>query len=129
MYCLPVAKRERHRQALLRAASSGSSKFFIGTDSAPHPRKDKESECGCAGLYTAPVAMEMYAEAFESVHALDRLDDFGGRFGAEFYGLPLNEGTISLVREQTPVPERLAAGGLEVAPYQGGGTVNWRVHG
>ena len=125
MYCLPVAKRERHRQALLRAAGSGNGKFFLGTDSAPHPRAEKESGCGCAGLYTAPVAMEMYAEAFDSVQALERLDDFAGRFGAEFYDLPLNEGSITLEKRAQPVPAQLTFGEGSVVPFRNGEQMPW----
>jgi dihydroorotase len=125
MYCLPVAKRERHRLELLRAATGGNGKFFLGTDSAPHARPDKESGCGCAGLYTAPVAMEMYAEAFESVQALDRLDDFAGRFGAEFYGLPLNEGSITLEKRAQPVADELTFGEASVVPFRNGEQMAW----
>jgi dihydroorotase len=127
MYCLPVAKRERHRQALLGAATSGDGKFFLGTDSAPHARADKESDCGCAGLYTAPVAMPMYAEAFESVQALHRLDDFGGRFGAQFYGLPLNEESITLEKRAQIVTTELAYGDATVVPFRNGDEMAWRV--
>jgi dihydroorotase len=127
MYCLPVAKRERHRQALLRAATSGDGKFFLGTDSAPHSRADKETDCGCAGLYTAPVALEMYAEAFESVQALHRLDDFAGRFGAQFYGLPLNEGSITLHKCAQAVPAQLAYGDATVVPFRNGDEMAWSV--
>ena len=98
-YCLPVLKREVHRQALLAAATSGSPRFFLGTDSAPHPRGEKESACGCAGCFTAPLALPMYAQAFEEAGALDRLDDFASAHGADFYGLPRNPGSIRLVRQ------------------------------
>ncbi len=125
MYCLPIAKRERHRQALIDAATSGSAKFFLGTDSAPHAQKDKETDCGCAGLYTAPVAMEMYAEAFESAQALERLDDFGGRFGPQFYGLPLNKGKITLEKRAQAVPVNLAYGDDCVVPFRNGGNMAW----
>ena len=127
MYCLPVAKRERHRQALLRAATSGDGKFFLGTDSAPHARDDKESACGCAGLYTAPVAMQMYAEAFESVQALHRLDDFGGRFGAQFYGLALNEDSLILEKRAQGVATELAYCDATVVPFRSGGEMAWSV--
>ena len=126
-YCLPVVKRERHRQALLRAAASGEACFFLGTDSAPHARGDKESDCGCAGLYTAPHALELYAEAFESVDALHRLDDFAGRFGPGFYGLPLNEEQVTLERVATPVPAELDFGDATVVPHRAGGETAWRL--
>jgi dihydroorotase len=125
MYCLPVAKRERHRQALLGAATSGNAKFFLGTDSAPHPRKDKESACGCAGLYTAPVAMQMYAEAFESAQALHCLDDFAGRFGAQFYGLALNAGSVTLEKRAHPVPAELDYADGTVVPFRNAGEMGW----
>jgi dihydroorotase len=101
-YCLPVLKREAHRAALLAAATSGSPRFFLGTDSAPHPRTEKESACGCAGCYTAPLALPMYAQAFEEAGALDRLEGFASFHGADFYGLPRNGGTVSLVRAAGP---------------------------
>lgn len=97
-YCLPVLKREAHRRALVEAATGGEPRFFLGTDSAPHPRGDKEAACGCAGCFTAPLALPMYAEVFERAGALARLEDFASRFGAEFYGLPLNAGSVRLVR-------------------------------
>src|SRR5512133_1378709 len=109
-YCLPVLKREVHRQALLAAAASGSNKFFLGTDSAPHPAHLKENASGCAGCYTAHAAMEMYAEAFDSVAALDRLEAFASFHGADFYGLPRNTGRISLRRESWTPPERFGFG-------------------
>ena len=124
-YCLPVAKRERHRLALLEAATSGAPSFFLGTDSAPHAREDKEAACGCAGLYTAPLALELYAEAFDAVDALDRLDDFAGRFGAEFYGLPLNSSSVTLERRPDAVPESLSFGDRQVVPFRAGGETTW----
>ncbi len=125
MYCLPVAKRERHRRALVAAATSGDPRFFLGTDSAPHARPDKESDCGCAGIYTAPVALELYAEAFDAAGALDRLDDFAGRFGAEFYGLEANAQQVTLERVPRPVPPRLAFGASDLVPFRAGGETGW----
>ncbi len=126
-YCLPVLKRERHRQALLAAATSGNPKFFLGTDSAPHPRRAKESACGCAGIYTAATALELYAEAFELAGALDRLEAFASFHGPDYYGLPRNEGSITLVGEPMPVPESFALGDDEVIPLRAGETVAWRL--
>ena len=102
LYCLPILKREEDRKALLEAATSGESSFFLGTDSAPHTVESKESDCGCAGSFTAPIAMELYATAFDSVGCLDKLEDFSSRFGAEFYGIPLNLSTIELKRIDVP---------------------------
>jgi dihydroorotase len=127
LYCLPVLKRESHRQALLRAATSGSPKFFLGTDSAPHARDTKEHACGCAGCYSAPAALELYAEAFEDADALERLEGFASFFGADFYRLPRNAGTVTLVREPWQVPADLALGSATVVPLRGGETVRWRV--
>lgn len=126
-YCLPVLKREEHRRALIEAATSGSARFFLGTDSAPHARHTKEADCGCAGVYTAHAAIELYAEAFAGAGALDRLDDFAGRFGAEFYGLPRNRGSIALVEEQWDVPRVIRFGGDELVPFRGGEQVRWRL--
>ena len=130
-YCLPVAKRERHRLALRQAATSGEPCFFLGTDSAPHPRSAKESACGCAGIYNAPYALESYAAVFEQEGALDRLEAFASLYGPAFYGLPLNEGTITLVREPHTVPPRLqgdAAGGAttDLVPFHAGQVLQWR---
>lgn len=127
-YCLPVLKRETHRQALLAAATSGNPQFFLGTDSAPHPRRAKEAACGCAGCYTAHAALELYAEAFESVGALERLDAFASRYGADFFRLPRNEGRIELRRETWSVPETLAIGADELVPLRAGETLSWRLH-
>ncbi|WPC66249.1 dihydroorotase [Rhodoferax ferrireducens] len=126
-YCLPVLKREVHRQALLAAATSGSNKFFLGTDSAPHPAHLKENASGCAGCYTAHAAMEMYAEAFDSVAALDRLEAFASFHGADFYGLPRNTGRISLRRETWTPPARFAFGETELKPLRSGETLPWRM--
>ncbi|MBS9402467.1 dihydroorotase [Halomonas sp. TRM85114] len=125
-YCLPILKRERHRQALLEAATSGSGKFFLGTDSAPHAQGDKESACGCAGAYTAPAAIELYATAFEQVDALDRLEGFASHHGPDFYGLPRNRDTITLVRDAWQVPRSLPyAGGKRIIPLMAGESLAW----
>jgi dihydroorotase len=127
LYCLPVLKRETHRQALVAAATSGNPKFFLGTDSAPHAKAAKEDACGCAGCYSAPVALPLYAEAFEDADALDRLEGFASVHGARFYGLPQNEDTISLVREAWRVPATLAFGDATIVPLRAGEDVRWRV--
>ncbi|MGM0985882.1 MAG: dihydroorotase [Pseudomonadota bacterium] len=126
-YCLPILKRERHRQALLAAATSGSGKFFLGTDSAPHARGDKESDCGCAGAYTAPAALELYASAFEQAGALERLEGFASHFGADFYGLPRNTDTVTLVREPWRLPAALPyAEGQTIVPLAAGEMLEWK---
>jgi len=126
-YCLPVLKREEHRQALVAAAISGNPKFFLGTDSAPHPKAAKEAACGCAGMYTAHAAIEFYAEAFEAAGALERLEAFASFHGADFYGLPRNSEKISLVRESWRVPETLALGEGELVPLRAGQEVAWKL--
>ena len=126
-YCLPVLKRETHREALVEAAISGNPKFFLGTDSAPHARPTKEAACGCAGIYTAHAALELYAAAFEEAGALDKLEGFASVFGAQFYGLPLNEGTITLERTEWRVPERMAFGTDELVPLRAGETIPWKL--
>lgn len=130
-YCLPVLKRELHRQALVEAAISGSPRFFLGTDSAPHARHAKESACGCAGCYTAYGAMELYAEAFEAAGALDKLEGFASFYGPDFYGLPCNPGKLTLVKETQQVPETypyMAGDVLDVlVPLRAGETLNWKV--
>ncbi len=126
-YCLPVVKRERHRRALVAAATSGEARFFLGTDSAPHARGDKESACGCAGLYTAPLALELYAEAFEDAGALDRLEAFASEFGPRFYGVAPNDGQVTLVREAAEVPAALDFGDATVVPHRAGGRTRWRL--
>jgi dihydroorotase len=126
-YCLPVLKREEHREALVAAATSGNPKFFLGTDSAPHARADKEAACGCAGIYTAHAAIELYATAFEEAGALDRLDAFASQHGADFYGLPRNKGSITLVREEWTVPGTLRFGGEELVPMRAGETIPWKL--
>jgi len=125
-YCLPVLKRETHRLALVQAATSGSPKFFLGTDSAPHPAYLKEHATGCAGCYTAHAAMEMYAEAFDQVGALDKLEGFASFFGADFYGLPRNSGTITLRRESWTPPEAFAFGEAQLKPLRAGEALPWR---
>jgi len=122
-YCLPVAKRERHRLAVRAAATSGSPKFFLGTDSAPHAVHTKENACGCAGIFNAPFALESYLAAFDEDGALDRFEGFASEHGPRFYGLPLNEGTVTLERGETRVPERIG----EVVPFHAGETLGWRL--
>ncbi|HJT61338.1 MAG TPA: dihydroorotase [Burkholderiales bacterium] len=126
-YCLPLLKRETHREALVEAAISGNPKFFLGTDSAPHARSTKEAACGCAGIYTAHAAIELYAAAFEEAGALDKLEGFASQFGAEFYGLPLNRSNITLVREEWRVAERLRFGDDELVPLRAGETIPWKL--
>jgi dihydroorotase len=126
-YCLPVLKRETHREALVEAAISRNPKFFLGTDSAPHPRGAKEAACGCAGVYTAHAAIELYAAAFEEAGALERLEGFASVFGAQFYGLPPNRETITLKREKWRVAERLAFGDEELVPLRAGETLPWKL--
>jgi dihydroorotase len=126
-YCLPVLKRERHREALLAAATSGNPKFFLGTDSAPHSRSAKEIACGCAGIFTAHVGIELYAEVFERAGALDKLEGFASFFGAAFYGLPRNSETIKLINESWRVPEELAFGDAGVVPFRSDTTIRWKI--
>jgi dihydroorotase len=126
-YCLPVLKRERHREALVEAAISGEPRFFLGTDSAPHPRAAKESACGCAGMYTAHAAIELYAEAFAAAGALDRLEDFASVFGPRFYGLPLNEDRLRLVETPWTVPEQFPLGDDVLVPLRAGTQVAWKL--
>jgi dihydroorotase len=128
-YCLPVLKREEHREALVRAATSGDPKFFLGTDSAPHARADKESHCGHAGIYSAPVAIELYAEAFEQAGALDKLEGFASFHGAAFYRLPRNSGAITLRKEPWNVPGELPFGTRTAVPLRAGESIAWRVAG
>ncbi|MDP3520154.1 MAG: dihydroorotase [Hydrogenophaga sp.] len=126
-YCLPVLKRETHRLALVNAATSGNPRFFLGTDSAPHPAHLKEHATGCAGCYTAHAAIEMYAEAFDAAGALDKLEGFASFFGADFYGLPRNTGTITLKRESWTPPESFAFGEAELKPLRSGEALPWRL--
>ena len=127
-YCLPVLKRELHRQALVEAVTSGSTKFFLGTDSAPHSRSAKENACGCAGCYTAHAAIELYAETFDAAGALDRLEGFASHHGADFYGLPRNTDTVTLKREDWTVPDAIAfVDGDPLVPLRAGGSLAWRL--
>ena len=126
-FCLPVLKRESHRQALIQAATRGNPKFFLGTDSAPHARGAKESACGCAGIFNAHAAIELYAEVFSDEHALDKLEGFASVYGAQFYGLPLNEEFIQLRREPWIVPETYAFGARQLRPLRAGESVAWRI--
>lgn len=129
LYCLPVLKRERHRLSLRRAATSGNPKFFLGTDSAPHGARAKESACGCAGVFNAPYALESYARIFDEERALDRLQGFASEFGPRFYGLPLNPGHVRLQRQPQAIPERLPAGDEWLVPFHAGATLDWRFAG
>jgi dihydroorotase len=124
-YCLPVAKREAHRLAVRRAAVSGSPKFFLGTDSAPHAIAAKEAACGCAGIFNAPFALESYATVFEEEGALDRFEAFASENGPRFYGLPLNEGTVTLERAEIEVPEAITAAGTSLVPFHAGQVLRW----
>jgi dihydroorotase len=124
-YCLPLAKRDHHRLAVRKAATSGAANVFLGTDSAPHARHAKESGCGCAGIFNAPFALESYATVFEEDGALDRLEAFASVNGPRFYGLPLNEGTVTLERRDVEVPERIDSHGVELVPFHAGETLHW----
>ena len=126
-YCLPILKREKHRQSLIEAATSGNPKFFLGTDSAPHPRYQKESACGCAGCYTAHTAIELYAEVFEIADALEKLEYFASFHGADFYRLPRNRETLVLEQANLIVPERLPFGDAELIPLRAGESIRWRL--
>lgn len=126
-YCLPVLKRERHRQALIKAATGGSPKFFLGTDSAPHPTSLKENACGCAGCFTAPIALELYAEAFDAAHALDKLEAFASFHGADFYGLPRNQGTVTLAKTSFEIPQSYGSGEISFTPLKAKETLNWKL--
>ncbi|MGH8259248.1 MAG: dihydroorotase, partial [Steroidobacteraceae bacterium] len=126
-FCLPVLKAESDRQALIEAATSGDSRFFLGSDSAPHARRAKESACGCAGVFSAHAAIELYAEAFESAGRLEALDRFAAQSGADFYGLPRNESFITLRREPWDVPESVPFGADELVPLRAGERIAWRL--
>jgi dihydroorotase len=126
-YCLPVLKRNTHQQALIEAATSGSRKFFLGTDSAPHPRPDKENACGCAGIYSAHAALELYAEAFDLAGALDKLEGFASFYGPDFYGLPRNKDLITLERSPQQVPATYPYAGTELVPMRANSTIAWQV--
>src|SRR5215471_12908731 len=127
LYCLPIAKREKHRRALRRAATSGDNRCFLGTDSAPHAIATKEAACGCAGIFTAPGALEIYAEVFEEEAALDRFEAFASLNGPEFYRLPPNETRVTLTREPFPVPERIGEGENALVPFRAGEILRWRL--
>ena len=127
LYCLPILKRDSHRAALRAAATSGNPRFFLGTDSAPHPVGEKESACGCAGVYSAPAALELYAEVFEEEGALDRLEAFAAFHGADFYGMERNESRVTLVRESWQAPAAYAFGNEEVIPIRAGEAVRWKL--
>lgn len=126
-YCLPVLKRESHREVLVEVATSGNRKFFLGTDSAPHSKGAKENACGCAGIYSAHAAIELYAEAFEQAHALDKLEGFASHFGADYYGLPRNSDTITLVKQPWEVPASYPFGDEVVVPFRAGEKIAWRL--
>ena len=126
-YCLPILKREEHRLALVKAATSGSPKFFLGTDSAPHAKNAKETSCGCAGMYTAHAAIELYTEVFEAANALDRLEGFASFYGADFYGLPRNAEQVTLTKESWPVPNSYPYDGDVLVPLRAGETIDWRL--
>jgi dihydroorotase len=128
-YCLPVAKREKHRLAVRDAATSGEPNIFLGTDSAPHARSAKESGCGCAGIFNAPFALETYAAVFDAEGKLDKLEAFASINGPRFYGLPLNEGSITLERAEVNVPERIESDGIEIIPFRAGETLGWKLAG
>ncbi len=127
MYCLPVAKREEHRLTLRKAATGGSEKYFLGTDSAPHHRHDKESDCGCAGIFNAPHALESYVTVFDEEGALERFEAFASENGPRFYGLPLNEGTVTLEKVAQDVPASVGGGAAEIVPFHAGETLSWRL--
>jgi len=126
-YCLPVLKREDHRLALIKAATSGNEKFFMGTDSAPHQKQNKENACGCAGMFTAFAAIELYAEAFDKANALAQLEQFSSLNGPQFYGLKANRETITLKREQWTVPDSYPFGNEVVVPLRAGQTIHWKI--
>lgn len=126
-YCLPVLKRETHRRALVAAVTSGSSRFFLGTDSAPHERHTKEAPCGCAGIFSAPIALPLYAEVFDQADALDKLEGFTSLNGPDFYGLPRNSNTTTLVKKRWNVPTEYGFGPGTVVPMWAGHALNWNI--
>ena len=126
-YCLPILKRSTHQEALIAAALSGNSKFFLGTDSAPHAQNKKESNCGCAGIFTSHVAIELTTQLFEQHNALEKLENFTSTFGAQFYGLPLNEQTITLTKQPWQVPESYTLGSDTLIPFAAGKTIEWKI--
>ena len=126
-YCLPILKRQTHQAKLLEVATSGNPQFFLGTDSAPHSKNAKENACGCAGCYSAPTAIELYAQAFDQVGKIERLEGFASHFGADFYGLPRNTATITLVKEEQTIPESFDyLDGEKIIPLYAGKTIQWR---
>ncbi len=127
LYCLPILKRQEHQKTLLKAATSGSSKFFLGTDSAPHAKLKKETACGCAGCYTANAAIQLYAEAFDSMNALDKLEAFASFYGPDFYGLPRNKSKITLLKQPWQMPSQLGLGEDVVIPYRAGEEMSWKL--
>ena len=129
MYCLPIAKRELHRVALVKAATSGNPKFFLGTDTAPHTVGAKESACGCAGIFNAPYALESYLKTFEEENAIDKFEGFASEFGPAFYGLPLNEERVTLTRKPVDVPDKLKAAGTDIIPFHAGEQLAWTFEG
>ena len=128
-YCLPVAKRREHKAALRKAAVSGNAKFFLGTDTAPHPKADKEADCGCAGIFSAPVALESYVRVFEEEDALDRFEAFASEFGPAFYDLPLNESRVLLRKTSHQVPDLITRSDEQVVPFHAGETLGWKFEG
>jgi dihydroorotase len=126
-YCLPIAKREEHRLAVRKAATSGARNIFLGTDTAPHARSAKESSCGCAGIFNAAHALESYAGVFDAEGALDKFEAFASVNGARFYGLPVNEGTVTLERARIEVPSQITSGGIELVPFEAGETLGWKL--
>jgi dihydroorotase len=126
-YCLPILKRERDRQALVAAATSGNPRFFLGTDSAPHERSSKETSCGCAGMFTAHAAIELYAEIFEAAGHLNKLEGFASHFGADFYRLPRHKDTITLIKESWVAPHAYEFGQGTLVPYRAGESISWRL--
>jgi dihydroorotase len=126
-YCLPVLKRESHRQTLLRAVASGNPKFFLGTDSAPHAKNRKETSCGCAGIFSAPVAIELYATVFDQIDALDKLEAFASFHGPDFYGLPRNDGTLTLEKSVQIIPDSYPMADQSVVPLMAGQTIPWKI--
>lgn len=126
-YCLPILKAEEDRKAVVSAAISGKSKFFLGTDSAPHERKNKETNCGCAGIFSAHIGIELYAEAFETAGALDKLEAFASFYGADFYGLPRNKDKVTLIKEEINIPETIAYGDSVLVPFRAGETCTWQL--
>jgi dihydroorotase len=126
-YCLPVLKRETHRQALLNAVSSGNTKFFLGTDSAPHLKSTKENACGCAGIFSAASAIELYAAVFDELNVLDKLEGFASFYGADFYGLERNKSSINLIKEDWVIPEKITVGDEAIIPLYAGRKISWRL--